>query len=68
MLGVVFTGESKLEIREFADPSPGAGQVVVEMRSSGLCGSDLPPYRSSAAEARPARGCYQRARALRYRR
>ena len=50
MLGVVFTGSGKLEIREFADPSPGAGQVVVEMKSSGLCGSDLRPFRSSADE------------------
>ena len=28
MLGVVFTGNGGLEIREFADPQPGAGQVV----------------------------------------
>ena len=49
-LGVVFTGNGGLEIREFADPQPGAGQVVVEMKSSGLCGSDLRPYRSSAGE------------------
>ena len=53
MLGVVFTGEGKLEIREFGDPSPEAGQVVVEMKSSGLCGSDLRPYRSSAEELGP---------------
>lgn len=53
MLGVVFTGNGKLEIREFADPSPGVGQVVVEMKSSGLCGSDLRPYRSSAEELGP---------------
>ena len=53
MLGVVFTGNGKLEIREFADPSPGVGQVVVEMKSSGLCGSDLRPYRSSAEDLGP---------------
>ena len=53
MLGVVFTGNGGLEIREFADPQPGAGQVVVEMKSSGLCGSDLRPYRSSADELGP---------------
>ena len=45
MRGVVFTGDSKLEIKEFPDPTPGPGQVVVKMRSSGLCGSDLRPYR-----------------------
>ena len=53
MLGVVFTGNGKLEIREFSDPSPGTGQVVVEMKSSGLCGSDLRPYRSSLEELGP---------------
>lgn len=56
MLGVVFTGNGGLDIREFADPQPGAGQVVVEMKSSGLCGSDLRPYRSSADELGPRAG------------
>lgn len=50
MRGVVFTGDSKLEIKEFPDPKPSTGQVVVKMMSSGLCGSDLRPYRSSAEE------------------
>ena len=53
MRGVVFTGDSKLQIKEFPDPTPGPGQVVVKMRSSGLCGSDLRPYRSSAEQLGP---------------
>ena len=53
MRGVVFTGESKLAIKEFPDPAPGQGQVVVKMRSSGLCGSDLRPYRSTAEQLGP---------------
>ncbi len=47
MKGVVFLGNRTLEVREFPDPVPGPGQVVVQMRASGLCGSDLRPYRSS---------------------
>ena len=47
MKGVVLLGEKVLELREFPDPEPGPGQVVVRMRASGLCGSDLPPFRSS---------------------
>jgi len=45
MKGVVFPGERQLEFLEFPDPTPGAGEVVVEMKASGMCGSDLHQYR-----------------------
>jgi 2-desacetyl-2-hydroxyethyl bacteriochlorophyllide A dehydrogenase len=47
MKGVVFLGERQLELREFPDPEPGPGEVVVEMKASGMCGSDLKFYRAS---------------------
>ena len=47
MHGVVFLGERALELREFADPRPGPGEVVLAMKASGMCGSDLHPYRAS---------------------
>ena len=47
MRGVVFTGERELELMEFPDPTPGPGEVVVEMKASGMCGSDLHQYRRS---------------------
>src|SRR5881409_4519361 len=46
MRGVVFLGNRKLELREFPDPTPGPGEVVVAMKASGMCGSDLHPYRA----------------------
>ena len=46
MRGVVFLGERELELREFPDPTPGPGEVVIEMKASGMCGSDLHPYRA----------------------
>jgi threonine dehydrogenase-like Zn-dependent dehydrogenase len=46
MRGVVFLGERKLEIREFKDPTPGPGEVVLQIKASGMCGSDLNPYRA----------------------
>lgn len=46
MRGVVFLGERELELREFPDPAPGPREVVVEIKASGMCGSDLPPYRA----------------------
>ena len=47
MKGVVFTGDRKIELREFADPAPGPGEVVLEIKASGMCGSDLKFYRAS---------------------
>jgi 2-desacetyl-2-hydroxyethyl bacteriochlorophyllide A dehydrogenase len=49
MLGVVFTGDRRLEVRSFPDPEPGPGEVVVRIRASGMCGSDLHTYRAAAA-------------------
>ncbi|MCD6520734.1 MAG: zinc-binding dehydrogenase [Anaerolineae bacterium] len=41
MRGAVLLGDRKVEIREFPDPEPGTNQVVVRMKASGLCGSEL---------------------------
>ncbi len=45
MRGVVFKGEREIEFMEFPDPTPGPDEVVVEMKASGMCGSDLHQYR-----------------------
>ena len=41
MRAVVFLGEGKLDIQQRADPVPGPDEVVVRMKASGMCGSDL---------------------------
>ena len=45
MRGVVFMGDREIELMEFPDPTPGPDEVVVEMKASGMCGSDLHQYR-----------------------
>ncbi|MEB3372347.1 zinc-dependent alcohol dehydrogenase family protein [Saccharopolyspora mangrovi] len=45
MKGAVFLGDRKVELREFPDPEPGPGEVIVQTRASGMCGSDLHVYR-----------------------
>lgn len=47
MQGVVFMGDRKLEFMEFSDPKPGPDEVVLEIKASGMCGSDLKFYRVS---------------------
>ena len=56
MKGVVFTGDSKLELIEFPDPTPGPRDVVLEIKASGMCGSDLKLYRPPAGAAFKALG------------
>jgi len=51
MKGVVFLGDRKLELREFPDPTPGPRDVVLEIKASGMCGSDLHNYRAPAQPA-----------------
>src|SRR5262245_23542229 len=51
MRGVVFLGDRKLELRDFPDPTPGPRDAIIEIKASGMCGSDLHNYR---APARPA--------------
>ena len=56
MKGVVYLGDSEVEVRDFPQPQPGPGQVVVEMKAAGLCGSDLHKYHSSRAWAEARNG------------
>jgi threonine dehydrogenase-like Zn-dependent dehydrogenase len=48
MRGVVFTGDGKVAVRDFPRPRPKGTEVLVRMRASGLCGSDMHPYRRPA--------------------
>jgi threonine dehydrogenase-like Zn-dependent dehydrogenase len=50
MKGVVFLGNRKLELQNFPDPSPGPGEVVVAIKASGMCGSDLHVYRATGSQ------------------
>lgn len=56
MRGVVFPGDRKVEMLNFADPAPGPGEVVLEMKASGMCGSDLHQYRRPGTGTQAATG------------
>jgi threonine dehydrogenase-like Zn-dependent dehydrogenase len=51
MHAVTFLGNRKLELMEFPDPAPGPGEVVLDIKASGMCGSDLKFYRASGGAA-----------------
>jgi len=41
MQGAVLPGNSTVELKEFDIPSPGHGEVLIRMKSSTICGSDI---------------------------
>ena len=51
MKGMIFLGDRRVELKEFPEPIPGFSEVIVEMRASGICGTDLELYRRSREEA-----------------
>ena len=59
MRGVVLPGGERVEIRDFPVPIPGAGQALVRVEASGLCGSDLRAiyYEHAGSGAERYQGC-----------
>jgi L-iditol 2-dehydrogenase len=43
-----YTGDRAVVVKDKPDPTPAAGEVVVQMRATGICGSDLHMYRHPA--------------------
>jgi threonine dehydrogenase-like Zn-dependent dehydrogenase len=44
MKGVVFPGNKKVEVREFPIPTPGPGEVLIRLKASAICRSDMSLY------------------------
>src|SRR5688572_24956066 len=49
MHGLLFLGERKLDLREFPEPGPGPGEVLVKIGRAAVCGTDIHKYREPAA-------------------
>jgi len=47
MRAALFYGGKDIRVEEVPDPEPGPGEVLVRIRSAGICGSDLHNYRGS---------------------
>ncbi|MEM7405241.1 MAG: zinc-binding dehydrogenase [Pseudomonadota bacterium] len=48
MKAVFFTGDRNVEVADTPDPTPGPGEVVIQIKASGMCGSDLNTLRAPA--------------------
>lgn len=47
MKGVVPIGDYKVEVRRLPVPEPGEGQVLIDVKCAGICGSDVNTFRMS---------------------
>jgi L-iditol 2-dehydrogenase len=45
MKQAVLVDHNRMEVREVEDPAPGPGKVLVQVKESGICGSDLHTYK-----------------------
>ncbi len=50
MKSITFLGDKKLEIREILKPEPGPGEVLIEIKASGICGSDMRIYKIPSSQ------------------
>jgi len=46
MQGIVFLGDRTLELQDFPDPTPEPDEAVIEIKASGMCGTDLHYFRA----------------------
>ena len=53
MKAALFYGGTDIRIEEVPDHEPGPGEVLVRVRSAGICGSDLHNYRGDRPTTRP---------------
>jgi 2-desacetyl-2-hydroxyethyl bacteriochlorophyllide A dehydrogenase len=44
MKGVIFPGNKQVEIREFPIPTPGPNEVLIQLKASAICRSDMSLY------------------------
>lgn len=47
MKAVYCLGDRKLEVRDVPDLMPGPDEVILEIKASGMCGSNLKYYRAA---------------------
>ena len=49
MKGVAYRSDREVEVIDYPVPEPGPGQVLIRMKRSAICGSDLHRYRTATA-------------------
>ena len=55
MKAAFYDGSGKMQVSNYPDPTAGPGEVVIKLKSTGICGSDLNMNKAkTAADDHPA--------------
>ena len=44
MKALVYTGPDEIQVQNYPDPQPAPGEVIIKLKASGICGSDMHAY------------------------
>ncbi|HET7876942.1 MAG TPA: alcohol dehydrogenase catalytic domain-containing protein [Methylomirabilota bacterium] len=51
MKAAVYTGPGTIEVRDWPEPTPGRGELLLRVRGCGLCGSDIAKFMGGISQA-----------------
>ena len=50
MLGVQILGNEKVAVKDYPEPVQNQGDILVQIKASGICGSEMHGYRSHSSQ------------------
>ena len=53
MKALVYTSPDEIRLQDFPDPQPAPGEVIIRIKASGICGSDMHAYHGHDPRRRP---------------
>ena len=51
MLGVKMLGDEKVAIEDYPEPIQKQGEILIQIKASGICGSEMHGYRSQSSQS-----------------
>ena len=53
MKALVYTAPDEIQLQDYPDPQPAPGEVIIRLRASGICGSDMHAYHGHDPRRKP---------------
>ncbi len=53
MKALVYTSPDEIQVQDYPDPQPAPGEVIIKLKASGICGSDMHAYHGHDPRRKP---------------